>query len=177
MCVRETSISYEELHDKLTDFEAVIKQQEASPMAANFFRRNKGFESSQQLSSNRQNSGGNNSGYRGNNQSFNQRCSTNQSHRRPNQYDSNNSRNRPVCQLCNKVGHIARNCWNYNISRVHENTANMVQNSYPFQGQTWVMDSGASTHATNDLENLSLYRSDYGGCHAPSLGVTDAAHV
>lgn len=39
---RETSISYEELHENLTDFEAVLKQQEAFHITVNFAHKTKG---------------------------------------------------------------------------------------------------------------------------------------
>ena len=52
---RETSISLEELHDKLTDFEAIIKQEElvtAPTMTTNFVRKGKRYEYSQQKGNN-----------------------------------------------------------------------------------------------------------------------------
>lgn len=58
---RETSTSYEELHEKLTEFEAVLKQQQAYRMSVNFVRRNKGPSSNQYRSINNSNNRSNRS--------------------------------------------------------------------------------------------------------------------
>ncbi|CAL9193253.1 unnamed protein product [Musa hybrid cultivar] len=70
---------------------------------------------------------------------------------------------RVVCQLCDKVGHSAKVC----RSRLrlptpsHWPQANLLTTPTPSQSN-WIVDSGASHHITADLQNLSLHN-PYGG--------------
>ncbi|PKU81159.1 Retrovirus-related Pol polyprotein from transposon TNT 1-94 [Dendrobium catenatum] len=81
-----------------------------------------------------------------------------------NSYSSGNSaRNNPnatvLCQICSKKGHSASSCWHrldmqYIPPNKNANTALMASSDNP--EATWFLDSGASSHFTNSLENLSL---------------------
>lgn len=69
------------------------------------------------------------------------------------------------CQICRKLGHLALNCW-----------YRMEQQAYPPQVNTattnhdgWLLDSGATNHVTNNLNNLSL-ASDYIGTDSLIIG-------
>ncbi|PKU70959.1 Retrovirus-related Pol polyprotein from transposon TNT 1-94 [Dendrobium catenatum] len=78
-----------------------------------------------------------------------------------NNYQNTRSNNQPLqqCQICNKKGHSANNCWHrYNNNYVppppKNNTALNVTNDN--QNPDWYLDSGATAHLTNDISNLTL---------------------
>lgn len=67
--------------------------------------------------------------------------------------------------MCEKVGHVAKNCWGYNVLQVQNLVVNMAQamhNSNP-HNQPWIVDRGDThTHATSNLGNLTQL-TNYGG--------------
>lgn len=75
------------------------------------------------------------------------------------QFKRNNNSPRVQCQFCDKVGHQARQCYRakdyfrdmLSQPQVHYANSNSTSNS------SWVLDTGASHHVTNDLQNLSLH--------------------
>lgn len=84
---------------------------------------------------------------------------------------------RPTCQICDKVGHTAKDCYhrtNLNSYPTKHNNSTRPQrrqspNAEAFFASpssivdpSWYLDSGANHHVTNQLENLSL-QSDYSG--------------
>ena len=72
-----------------------------------------------------------------------------------NQYGHlNNTSTKPVCQLCEKPGHIAK------FFR-SQPQAHFTTNAPP-SNTNWIMDSGSSYHITSDLQNLAI-DSNYGG--------------
>ena len=151
---RESDISFEELHDKLTDYEVVIKQEDLGNISTvtaqnvQFSRRGRG---------NYSNRGGQFKGnYYNRNQSSYQRKKF-----IPQSSPTNFSTLKPICQLCEKPGHTAKTC-RLNRPTQTDPTANHVMISRSKDTPHWIMDSGASHHVTADLNNLSLY-SDYGG--------------
>jgi gag-polypeptide of LTR copia-type len=96
-----------------------------------------------------------------------------------------------ICQICDKRGHNAKNCW-YRMDDTYTVTssqpsfqahftqpsfqpkfqpyyqANCAQPAYSSAGPEWYLDSGAFHHVTNDINNLSSY--------LPYEGV-DALHI
>ncbi|PKU81836.1 Retrovirus-related Pol polyprotein from transposon TNT 1-94 [Dendrobium catenatum] len=80
------------------------------------------------------------------------------------QTTTTNSGQRPLCQICGKLGHTAVTCWhrcnlNYTSTKTSAPRANLVQTS-PDENQTWIMDSGATAHMTADstaLQNSMTY--------------------
>ncbi|KAI0520417.1 hypothetical protein KFK09_007891 [Dendrobium nobile] len=67
--------------------------------------------------------------------------------------------NNLICQICLKKGHSAQACWHrlnmqYTPSSRTSNTALLAGNSTT--EPNWFLDSGASSHLTNSLENMSL---------------------
>uniref|UniRef100_A0A804JXP8 Uncharacterized protein n=1 Tax=Musa acuminata subsp. malaccensis TaxID=214687 RepID=A0A804JXP8_MUSAM len=68
-----------------------------------------------------------------------------------------------VCQLCDKVGQSAKVCRSRPRlpTPSHWPQANLLTTPTPSQSN-WIVDSGASHHITADLQNLSLHN-PYGG--------------
>jgi hypothetical protein len=74
------------------------------------------------------------------------------------------SGDRPICQVCNKVGHTADRCWyrydeNYVLDPRH---AVVATNSYMVD-TNWYTDMGATDHITGELEKLSLQEMYHSG--------------
>jgi histone deacetylase 1/2 len=141
---RESPIAFAELHEKLMDFETIHHRadQHVDVVAtANAVTRNKGQQ------------------YRNNN-------NRNTSPIPP------NSDNRPVCQFCDKPGHSAKVC--YKIRGFPKRygtkaTANIAQNQAATQNANWIMDTGASHHISQDLQQLTLANS-YPGADQVTVG-------
>ena len=79
---------------------------------------------------------------------------------RNNHFSGRDSSSRPVCQVCNRVGHIALDCsnrYNESFSRDSHQTPQAYLSS-PSHGPdlTWYPDSGATHHVTSDMKNLNL---------------------
>lgn len=134
---RDAPILFDELFDKLVDFEIYILRDEqhivSVPATANW--------------ANRANHHTN-------------RKYQNPSHNSHYRKSSNSDSSRPlvVCQFYDKDGHLARTCYKINgyppknkskpyANHVDKRTAN---------DSPWLLDSGASHHVTNDLANLSF---------------------
>ncbi|PKU70593.1 Retrovirus-related Pol polyprotein from transposon TNT 1-94 [Dendrobium catenatum] len=72
--------------------------------------------------------------------------------------DTTNSvpNNRPTCQICGKIGHIALNCWhrnNYKYAPTIQNVPRALL-TQPMPQQSWILDSGATNHITNDSASI-----------------------
>jgi len=74
-------------------------------------------------------------------------------------------RSKPICQVCNKIGHIVVNCFyrydksytcsNHNAeNNKRENHNAFIVSPYHNQGYEWYFDSGTSNHATHQDEKL-----------------------
>lgn len=140
---RESPITIEELTDKLVDFGGVLNQANANsaPIVANLAQQNKKTSP----------------------QKGNYQCNSYNNNRSYNYMGKNNGgSNMPWCPLCGKPGHSAKTCRQYKIIATQEPTANFVTKQGNSSNQYWVMDSGATHHVTNDLQNLSFY-SEYDG--------------
>ncbi|CAJ2660226.1 unnamed protein product [Trifolium pratense] len=132
---RETPIEFAELHEKLMDFETLMRRDnslanEPTVVTANAVTHNK-------------------------NQNFS---------RGPNHKQSAGGQNyekRIICQYCEKPGHSARVCYkikgypNRNQMRRAANIA-AYQSQTPAHNNNWIMDTGASHHITQDLQQLTL---------------------
>ncbi|PKU70162.1 Retrovirus-related Pol polyprotein from transposon TNT 1-94 [Dendrobium catenatum] len=64
------------------------------------------------------------------------------------------------CQICNKKGHTANNCWHQSNLTVNppetQNTSSRAMIAPTEQeNQDWYLDSGASAHLTHSLDNVS----------------------
>ncbi|KAK6130844.1 hypothetical protein DH2020_035413 [Rehmannia glutinosa] len=164
---RESPISFEELVEKLLDYETSLKSSDpvndVPPITAQFSQKqpNKkgrnGSTPSKQFSH-----GGNNNqfyqnsyGNRGN-QNYSSNPST--QNWRP---TYNKNQPRVVCQLCDKPGHVAKVC-RTRPSPSNWPQANFTTSETSSSPSTWIVDSRASHHITSDLQNLSIH-SEYGG--------------
>ncbi|KAK1601132.1 hypothetical protein QYE76_007893 [Lolium multiflorum] len=77
---------------------------------------------------------------------------------------------RPVCQICNKVGHNTIRCYQrynhaYNDDEPSANHATTGYNVDP----TWYMDTGETDHITSDLDRLAV-RDAYNGNERVHVG-------
>jgi hypothetical protein len=134
---RETPIEFAELHEKLMDFETLMQRdnsasQEPTVVTANTANRSKGQY--QAKGPNRNQSAG-----------------------------GQNSDRRIVCQYCEKPGHSAKVCYKIkgypqrNQMRPSANVAAAYQPQNPgHNNNNWIMDTGASHHITQDLQQLTL---------------------
>ncbi|KAI0491389.1 hypothetical protein KFK09_025649 [Dendrobium nobile] len=87
----------------------------------------------------------------------------------------NTSNNTQICQICNKKGHSASACWhrlnlNYTPQQttVQENQKAMVASTEQ-SNPNWYLDSGASSHLTNSIENLNQPQ-PYSGSDSITIG-------
>jgi histone deacetylase 1/2 len=84
--------------------------------------------------------------------------------------------NRPICQICDKVGHIASRCFKrfktdyLGVDNDGRYIDRQVANATTSHGQTtaynvdagWYMDTGATDHLTNRLDKLTM-KEEYNG--------------
>jgi hypothetical protein len=84
-------------------------------------------------------------------------------HDRGANYSRNNS-NQHECQICGKIGHIARKCW-YHIDEScpeDPHSAVMATTSSYQVDPNWYSDTGATDHITSVLVHLAI-REKYNG--------------
>ena len=152
---RESPMSFEELLEKLTDYEESIKQHHYTNdiviPSAHLANRSSSIlgESVKQT---RLPSASAPKSYNG---SYQKRPSL-----------GHPSFSRVICQYCDKPGHSAKSCFKlkpkYTSPMAHHVSSS---NSAP----TWLVDSGASHHVTSDLKNLNI-STHYGGPETLHIG-------
>jgi hypothetical protein len=140
---RENPISFEDLHDILSDFENYLKREEIinentslPPIAtANAAFKGKPYNKN--------------------------RGPQNQKSFRP---TSPTSSYRDICQYCDKPGHTAKICYNLHgyPKRPNKPTAHHARTTSRQPPQEWIMDSGATHHITNALDNLHFNNQYHG---------------
>ena len=84
------------------------------------------------------------------------------------------SSNRPVCQVCQKPGHVALQCYHrFDNTYTYESTPQMqalfATPNYS-QDPNWYPDSGATHHLTHDLGNLNIRADEYQGSDQIRVG-------
>jgi hypothetical protein len=75
------------------------------------------------------------------------------------------SSNRPMCQLCNKVGHTAARCYHRfdHAYQVSSPPAAFLTVNQPSPDINWYPDTASTHHLTNDLTNLNITADEYTG--------------
>jgi hypothetical protein len=85
-----------------------------------------------------------------------------------------NTSNRPVCQVCHKIGHVALQCYHrFNNSYTMDNTPQMqalLATQQQVMDPNWYPDSGATHHLTHDLANLNVCADEYSGSEQIRVG-------
>ncbi|KAL5727823.1 hypothetical protein ACHQM5_000970 [Ranunculus cassubicifolius] len=85
-----------------------------------------------------------------------------------NQSYSNNSSDRPPCQICSRTNHTAIDCYqrmNYSYQgRIppQKLQAMVADRTTSTRSPPWYADSGATNHITSDMNNLHLHDNYYG---------------
>ncbi|KAI0522751.1 hypothetical protein KFK09_005136 [Dendrobium nobile] len=75
-----------------------------------------------------------------------------------------------VCQICLKRGHAAPDCWHrLNSNYTPKNSNKALAAGTTSSSTEWFLDSGASSHLTNALENLTV-SSPYFGSEGVTIG-------
>ncbi|GAU36347.1 hypothetical protein TSUD_321860 [Trifolium subterraneum] len=132
---RETPIEFAELHEKLMDFETLMQRDNSSPQEPTVVTANTANRSKSQYQA-----------------------------KGPNRNQSTGGQNSDrgvVCQYCEKPGHSAKICYkikgypNRNQMRRSANVA-AYRHQNPVHNNNWIMDTGASHHITQDLQQLTL---------------------
>ncbi|KAH0643613.1 hypothetical protein KY285_034361 [Solanum tuberosum] len=178
---QESTVTFEELHEKLLDFEQNLIRSSSSttvPITAN-------FATKPSYHNNR--SRPNHASRPANNSNHMDRPAANNFGAQL--AGQNNHRNRPrvTCQLCDKPGHHVKQCRkllailslingtrsdghtrNNAQSQTQQQRANYATHNTSNDGN-WLVDSGASHHVTQDIQNLFLH-SNYDGNQDIMLG-------
>ena len=80
----------------------------------------------------------------------------------------------PVCQVCNRTGHVAFHCYHrFDNSYYSEKSAAMQAYFSTQQAPTdpnWYTDTGATNHLTSDLANLNVHSEEYLGSNQIRVG-------
>jgi histone deacetylase 1/2 len=91
-----------------------------------------------------------------------------------------------TCQICGTYGHDALRCYNRFNHAIQPETSNRAanySNSNEIAEPTWIMDSGATDHMTNDMDRLHVQKNYDGhdqiqvanGMHIPILHVGESS--
>ena len=83
------------------------------------------------------------------------------------------SSNRPICQICNRIGHIASKCYNRFDHSYHcdsTSPAAYLTSQQSTSDPNWYPDTGSTNHLTNDLSNLNLRVDEYKGMDQIKVG-------
>ncbi|KAK2972860.1 hypothetical protein RJ640_028388 [Escallonia rubra] len=183
---RDTPITFDELYDKLGDYELQLKKEDSTPSlseaTANYTHRPNRFSYRTTTNPGSVPFGrhSEHSSPRGTNQ-FSGRLSTNST--RGNHWSTPNNQNRTTnsrsslhCRFCDRPGHATNECRKLarflrenDVQTMHSvhspqiapPTANATTFHRPIS-PSWLFDTGASHHVTSDTANLHTY-SDYGG--------------
>jgi hypothetical protein len=82
-------------------------------------------------------------------------------------FPSNNrfSSNHPLCQICNKLGHLAINCYSRFYNTYSSDNSSQMQAYLSAPASTsnsnWYPDSSATHHLTSDLANLNILAANF----------------
>jgi hypothetical protein len=89
-------------------------------------------------------------------------------------YQNSASSSCPVCQLCNRIGHKAFDCYNRFNEAFSRESLDQPHAYYSAPSQTtglsWYPDSGATHHLTSDLQNLNIKAEEFTGSEQIKIG-------
>ncbi|KAF8393130.1 hypothetical protein HHK36_021371 [Tetracentron sinense] len=146
---RENSLKFEELHDLLVGHESYLRRLDQhathSLVATANFSQRKGGSSGSTAQRPFSNKGRDNAKRSNNGSGF--------------------RKYKPKCQLCDQLGHTAKNCPKH---APNDFSANCAASSKS-KDQKWLVDSAASHNMTTDLSNLSIH-SEYDGTDEVVIG-------
>jgi len=84
------------------------------------------------------------------------------------------SSSRPICQICNKLGHYASTCYQRFDQSSQTDSRSPLQAFYSSPSlptdDSWYPDSGATHHLTHDLNNLAISSDAYTGSDQIRVG-------
>lgn len=172
----DSPISADELLGLLLDEEERLKTEEPKIVhdayAANYHRGvgNNQNPNYQNKSFSRNRNSFNDQGYRKNQQHHGQ----NKFGGSGNYINNNKGKSSLFCQICDKRGHVARECYHrfdhsYSTENPQKVAALLASPTSPQEESNWFVDSGASAHLTADLNNLSVH-SEYQGDDKIKIG-------
>ncbi|KAM3398844.1 hypothetical protein P3S68_002360 [Capsicum galapagoense] len=164
ICTRDSTISYEELYEKLLDHEFFLKHEEdkkpiSTPITA---------VAAQKTSSTASRQGNNNysnNRHTGMNPPANNQQWQEQRPRRNNQQQPFDRNLR--CQLCDCAGHFAKVCRSQSHNHLQAR-ANFAAR-FPSQQTPRIMDSGATHHIASDAQSLAIVH-DYHNTEEITMG-------
>ncbi|KAH0644453.1 hypothetical protein KY284_032337 [Solanum tuberosum] len=142
---RDTALHFEELFRKLRDYELFLKHPDinrSSSIITATVAQKTNFQPQHQK----------------NNRRFPNQSSRPQAPRQEvpgNQQNGRLPRQAVKCQLCQKIGHTADVCRSKSHNHF-EAKVNFVSNHHS-DANPWILDSGATHHVTNELDNLEEY--------------------
>ncbi|XP_015163271.1 uncharacterized protein [Solanum tuberosum] len=144
---RDSTITYEELYEKLLDHELFLRHEESKTTPTQITTATATSTKSGHPNSQHPRRSNNGTG-------SNQQWRSNNHFPTPNQYRSSpttNSYDCVRCQLCNKPGHVTSVC----RSKSHNHFQAKANHISGFQASAipWIVDSGASYHITADPHN------------------------
>ncbi|XP_021834620.1 uncharacterized protein LOC110774399, partial [Prunus avium] len=166
---RDSSISFETLHDKLVEYEAALKREESTTSApvitANTAQQSRSFNRGPRNNQPNQSRPSSTSGpcYSRDSAAANSSGSHFSSRSYSGGSNSRRSTNfsgtgyRGFCQLCDQQGHSAKRCPRVQLAQYHQPVANPTTSSRTSPSPTWLLDFGASHHVTADPSNLSQH--------------------
>ncbi|KAA8530006.1 hypothetical protein F0562_034538 [Nyssa sinensis] len=154
---RDSIISFEELYDKLVDYESFLKRAEnqSSSITAHATRFNNKSDTTTNYRKGGNHSDQNHSQGPNNFQKTSGKYSNNNSRN----FNNNGGKNSVVFyQFCEKRGHTARQCYHVKKILLRDNSNTPTVNHTTTgvgSASNWLMDSVASHHVTIDLSTLS----------------------
>ncbi|PNX97010.1 hypothetical protein L195_g020228 [Trifolium pratense] len=147
---RENPIGFEELHDLLQDYESHLNRDDVTAPVASAH-----------------------AAYKGKPNSVKRGYPPNRSNYYSNTNKSPQSSEILTCQYCDKSGHTAKVCYKLHGYpagyRNRRSAAHHARYAQPRSDPNWILDSGATHHLTNALDDLNL-SSPYQGSDKITIG-------
>jgi hypothetical protein len=88
-------------------------------------------------------------------------------------FSSSNFNNRPMCQICGKLGHFAAKCYNHFDNYFQSDSQGpsaYFTAPHVASDPSWYHDTGSTHHLTNDLSKLNIRADEYMGTDQIRVG-------